>query len=773
MAKRLVLLIAASLLLFPVNTRALQGKALALDGVRDYVQIEDTPDLHLREALTISAWFRVESLPPGAERWQALFYKGIPPDRSSSTMCELGLWLNGAGALEFDATPAGVDPSDRARKIRSETGLVRVGQWYHVAISVNTTANSMSIYLNGDRVAEGLLGAAVVRDWPGALRIGSSADRDYFNGMIDEVQIWGRVLERREILLNMNRPLLGSEEGLISYYTFDELDDLGSLPDDTGKGHRGVLHGDAQLVSVQVLMPPVAGVRIDSAAGAGPGQAVGLGDTRGRIAGEAADLLIIALKHHDSGVRRRAALALGKVAASDFSRVMRVALHSHDSVVRHHAAEVLSARDFGALAVELQPANALGTAPAVIADGEVAVEAEPLAATLKTVDSRGYKGWEQRWSEPQTALLEAREPEGLMGRFNRVEGGYISWHLPRSYHPGAGLANYGELGYSSGRNEISYSAGAEFFSFYQVHNTNDNLLTLGVELHDEVDTQDGWLIAHEENSVDALLFRRDFRDYYRRRGWSAYSTHNFGGVLQMTGRYALDEFESLATQVDEIFVGNRFARRTFRANPAIDDGRISSLSARVQLDTRDRRGGPRRGFFANALFERAGGFLGGDAVFKRYLGDIRRYQPVGRGTRLDLRLRLGTAKGPLPSQYAYDIGGLGSVRGYGFKEFSGDRMVLFNAEYWVDADAHWRSVAPIDDMGIGVFFDIGSAWKARDKGDPFDRIYIADAGQPEEIDWAKSIGLALALGNVRIHVAKPLAAAEQEWQFILRLGRTF
>jgi hypothetical protein len=773
MASRLVLLIVVHLFLSPVNVGALQGKALALDGVRDYVQIEDTPDLHLREVLTISAWFRVESLPVGAEGWQALFYKGIPPDRSSSNMCELGLWLNDAGALEFDATPAGADQSGGARKIRSETGLVRVGQWYHVAVSVNTTANSMSIYLNGDRVAEGLVGAATVRDWPGALRIGSSDDRDYFNGIIDEVQIWDRALDRRDILLNMNRPLLGSEEGLVSYYTFDELDEFGSLPDDTGKGHTGVLHGDAQLVSVQVLMPPAAGARVDSAALVGRGQEGGPGDTHGYIAGEAADLLVIALKHHDSGVRRRAALALGKVAARDFARVMRVALHSHDSVVRHHAAEVLSARDFGALATQLQPANALGTAPVVIDGGEVAVESEPLSTRPNSVDTRGYKGWEQRWSEPQTALFWTREPEGLMGRFNRVEGGYISWHFPRSYHPGAGLANYGELGYSSGRNEISYRAGAELFSFYHAPNTNDNLLTIGVELHDEVDTQDGWLIAREENSVDALLFRRDFRDYYRRRGWSAYSTHNFGGVLQVTGRYGLDEFESLATQVDEIFVGNRFARRTFRANPAIDDGRISSLSASVQLDTRDRRDGPQRGFFANALFERAGGFLGGDAEFKRYLGDIRRYQPIGRGTRLDLRLRLGTAKGPLPSQYAYDIGGLGSVRGYGFKEFSGDRMVLLNAEYWVDADAHWRGAVPINDMGIGVFFDMGSAWKARDKGDPFDRRSLAAAGQPQEIEWAKSLGLAVALGNVRIQVAKPLDAAEQEWQFTLRLGRTF
>ncbi|HJN27181.1 MAG TPA: hypothetical protein QF604_04620 [Candidatus Latescibacteria bacterium] len=44
--------------------------------------------------------------------------------------------------------------------------------------------------------------------------------------------------------------------------------------------------------------------------------------------------------------------------------------------------------------------------------------------------------------------------------------------------------------------------------------------------------------------------------------------------------------------------------------------------------------------------------------------DLRRYQPTGRGARFNLRLRGTTAKGELPAQYRYQIGGLGSIRGY-------------------------------------------------------------------------------------------------------------
>ena len=105
-----------------------------------------------------------------------------------------------------------------------------------------------------------------------------------------------------------------------------------------------------------------------------------------------------------------------------------------------------------------------------------------------------------------------------MGHYNRVEGGYLAWHLPRDYHPGVGLANYGEVGYSLGLEEFSYRAGAEIFSFYNPANARDNLVTIGGELHDLTDSQDRWLITEEENSADAALFRRDFAIITAARG---------------------------------------------------------------------------------------------------------------------------------------------------------------------------------------------------------------------------------------------------------------
>jgi outer membrane protein assembly factor BamA len=102
-------------------------------------------------------------------------------------------------------------------------------------------------------------------------------------------------------------------------------------------------------------------------------------------------------------------------------------------------------------------------------------------------------------------------------------------------------------------------------------------------------------------------------------------------------------------------------------------------------------------------------------------------------------------------------------------------MVLFNAEYWVDADAHWRGQAPMDDMGLGVFFDMGSAWWANDPRNPFDQLdaLVGQGGVGEEMELVKTLGFAVALEDIRLDLARPLDGEEDTWEFSLRFGRAF
>jgi len=374
-----------------------------------------------------------------------------------------------------------------------------------------------------------------------------------------------------------------------------------------------------------------------------------------------------------------------------------------------------------------------------------------------------YRDWEQYWRAPRPEDRDL-EPEGMVVRYNRVEGVYAGWRLPRNYHPGEGLTNYGTAGYGLNARVLRYQAGVEVFFLYNAPQACDNLMAMGAEIHELTDTQDGWLLSEEENTADALLCHRDFFDYYRRAGWSLYSSHNMGGVLRLTGRYACDEFGSLENEVEWGVFESRFARQSFRLNPPVEEVEVASIRADVQFDTRNSLDEPHRGWFINAFFERAGGFLGGEADFKRYLGNLRRYQPVGHGSRVDLRLRLGTAKGLLPSQYQYDLGGFASLRGYGFKQFSGDRMGLFSAEYWVDGERQWPGDLPVDDLLVGAFCDAGGAWAAGDQGDPFDT---------GDLEVYKSLGFALQCESTRLYLARPLHGPDKKWRLSPRFSRTF
>ena len=802
-------------------TAALQGRVLSLDGAGDFLEAPDAVSLHSSREITITAWFRLED---GHRAWQALVWKGDLPDRHPFGNREFGVYHQSRGYMHLCAAPVS---RSHAGQLYVDTpgGAVQPGQWYHVAATLSAADNSMRIYLNGDLLASRPFDRSGLRNSTGPLWLGGIPGTGAnLRGLLDEVRIWGRALTAGEIRHNMNRAPATGERDLLARYAFDSLTPSGQVPDLSGHGHDGTLLGDAHLKTINLFAPPLTSTEeiltpprvedgpvvttttVTNTEGGGttttttsvpmvtlqPGAAPAVapaalaGDatpapTTG-ITGDAAYLLIQALGSHDPAVRHTAAHALSRVDGVAFVPVMKVALQSHDPVVRRRAAEVLA--NAGPLGWESWWEGALADQATALRGQTVEALANSVADVLaergKVVASSSprwkpdrYRGWEHKWSAMRPDFWDL-EPEGLRMGYNRVDGLHAGWRVARAYHQPRGVAHFGEAGYSLANDQWRYQLGGEVFTFYGPPVESANLVAVGVEAHDLVDSQDGWLISEEENSLHAALFRRDYRDYYRRTGWSAYTSHNLGGVLQVTARYGRDDFASMEEVADWVLFDNRFSRGQFRPNPAIDEGLVHSVRADVQLDTRDRRRAPQQGWFANGLVERAGGVLAGDYEFKRYLLDLRRYQPVGRGARLDLRARVGTAKGDLPRQYLYDLGGFSSLRGYPFKYATGDRMVLFNAEYWLDGDSHFGDALPVQGLGAVAFFDAGTAWFAGDRSDPFDGLegLLEGVDRP---DFHRSIGVGLTTADqtFRVEMARPLDGDSGEWRLYARVSRTF
>ncbi|MBT5872195.1 MAG: BamA/TamA family outer membrane protein [Candidatus Latescibacteria bacterium] len=375
--------------------------------------------------------------------------------------------------------------------------------------------------------------------------------------------------------------------------------------------------------------------------------------------------------------------------------------------------------------------------------------------------------WLRRSWEHQTAALDDVWPDGYDDvhlRYNRVDGAYSGLRVGGNYRKTAvGITRFGELGYAFGSKRWQYQTGAEMYSFL----SRMHMLSAGFSIHDRTATQDAWIVGEWENTTSSALLREDYRDYYRTKGMSAYGAYHIGRSIHISGRYMHEDLTSLPNTVNWSLFEHRYADAAFRPNPTIDAGELNSVQARIRIDTRRQRRGNRRGWLLSGTMENSGGILGGDYGFERYTVGLRRYQPLGRDMRLDLRARAGAADGTVPVQYLYDLGGISTMRGYGFKAFTGDRMVLLNAEYWIDDDM-WVNQWPMDLFTVGGFVDAGTTWFSK-----------APAGLPPGIvpqldpNFRYSAGFGVEAAGLRFYFARQLDSTDRDWKVSLRINRSF
>ena len=290
----------------------------------------------------------------------------------------------------------------------------------------------------------------------------------------------------------------------------------------------------------------------------------------------------------------------------------------------------------------------------------------------------------------------------------------------------------------------------------------------GAEGHNFTDTEDEWIIPEEENSLAALLINEDFRDYYRRDGYSLFSGLHLNENLKLSAGYRRDNLSTLTNQTDwSLFVN----KKRFRPNPAADEARLVGYFGRFSFDTRNNGTHPRRGWYLDLQAEFNRPEFGSEFDFDRVIVDLRRYQPIGYGKNLDFRLRAGSARGALPEQFLFDLGGLSTLRGHRFKEFTGDRMVLGNLEYRVSAGkSRLRDVPLLGELNMILFADAGWVWTAEDNSrldESFDTL-TADV-----LKFDYGIALTDSDGRVRLNFARRTDTGAGDIVVTFRLNRAF
>ncbi|HET6379494.1 MAG TPA: LamG-like jellyroll fold domain-containing protein [candidate division Zixibacteria bacterium] len=169
------------------------GRALAFDGINDWLTVPDAPGLDLSNGMTLAAWVNATTRPTG---WRTVVAK-----EGSGTV--VAFFLH-ASSSPNKQPAAGLTIGGVEQQLRGGTRLP-ANTWTHLAMTYDGA--TLRLYVNGTQVASRpLTGAAVATNGP--LRIGgNSIWGEFFRGLIDEVRVYNRALGQSEIQDLMTTPL--------------------------------------------------------------------------------------------------------------------------------------------------------------------------------------------------------------------------------------------------------------------------------------------------------------------------------------------------------------------------------------------------------------------------------------------------------------------------------------------------------------------------------------------------------------------------------------
>ncbi len=375
---------------------------------------------------------------------------------------------------------------------------------------------------------------------------------------------------------------------------------------------------------------------------------------------------------------------------------------------------------------------------------------------------------------PYSTLPVHNVDESAILSFNRVQGLFIGYAIPKKITGKyTFLSVHGFGGYGFKEKAWRYEVGADRWLF----NKTDYRFEVGAKIYDLTDTRDNWLLTSWENSLSAALLHRDYQDYYRRSGYEFHVSQNLSIFFKGTLAFRNDDYSSLQRNTNwSLFAKNR----VFRENPAISEGNMRSLYGELYFDNRNNLKHPTSGWYAKLGLETSNSKLNSDFSFNQYQLELRRYQRLGRYERIDARVKLATSEGTVPLQKLYQLGGVGTLRGFSYKSvrgasgaFGGDRMLLANMEYNLSPKTFGFDFLFFDHLRYILFADAGSVWNRADVSE--DNNWNAGFSQLKLTDIKSDIGLAISSrsGNTRLSIAKRTDTNVDAIVVIFRLSKPF
>src|SRR5688572_30416799 len=189
------------------------AQAFNFDGIDDYVEVAHDPDaaFNFDGSFTIDAWLFLESTPnnlefaPIVSKWD-----DVPEGADNQRNWFLSATNNAGLRLRCDVSSNGFFGIGDSTRVFSAT-LLTLNTWTHTACVFNAADASVTLYINGQPAgAAGVFNSNVTdpfdNDRPvliGAGDLGGN-ERVFFDGRIDEVELFDRAVTGPEILSILN-----------------------------------------------------------------------------------------------------------------------------------------------------------------------------------------------------------------------------------------------------------------------------------------------------------------------------------------------------------------------------------------------------------------------------------------------------------------------------------------------------------------------------------------------------------------------------------------
>jgi hypothetical protein len=179
------------------------------------------------------------------------------------------VYLSKSDELVFELNGADTDLKSADNTIVTVKADTLYGKWHHIACVYDGAAETAYIYIDGnviDSARNNAFPLRTMRKTPKnelQMQIGScnalSDDRNVnraFLGQLDEIRIWKKVLNPKEIYCWKDVSLNGDEKGLMLYYRCNEFDGVFVMCDATANGNYGLARSGAYCQNSDRIMPP-------------------------------------------------------------------------------------------------------------------------------------------------------------------------------------------------------------------------------------------------------------------------------------------------------------------------------------------------------------------------------------------------------------------------------------------------------------------------------------------------------------------------------------